>query len=139
MTFVTRSSEAPAPPSILTVNGDPNICECFADLLTSKGYAVESVLYGEACFACIQHRAFSAVILHDRLPDMNGLLLLTAIRMIRPELPVIVTTVSRPSPSALLQYAFAVLALPYRREELLDILQQAIFPTTTSTPKVQVD
>jgi DNA-binding NtrC family response regulator len=132
MTLVTRSSEPPTPPSILAVNGNPDILEGFADLLTSKGYKVESVLYGEACFACIQHRTFRALILHDRLPDINGLFLLAAIRIMQPELPVIVTTVSRPSPSALLQYAFAVLVLPYRREELLDLLQRAVFSTTTT-------
>ena len=132
MTFVTRSSEAPAPPSILIVNGNRDISEGLADLLTSKGYAVESVLYGGSCFSCIQHRAFSALILHDRLPDTNGLFLLTAIRIIRPDLPVIVTTASGPCPSVLLQYAFAVLVLPYQRDELLNILQRAISATTAT-------
>jgi DNA-binding NtrC family response regulator len=133
MTFVTRSSETATPSSILTVNGAPEINESLADLLTFKGYAVESVLYGESCFSCIQHRAFSAVILHDRLPDMNGLFLLTAIKLIQPELPVIVTTVSKPSPVALLHLAFAVMVLPYQREELLDVLQRAISTTTTAS------
>ena len=132
MTFVTRSSETATPSSILTVNGAPEINEGLADLLTFTGYAVESVLYGESCFSCIQHhRAFSAVILHDRLPDMNGLFLLAAIRVIQPELPVIVTTVSKPSPVALLHFAFAVLVLPYQREELLDTLQRAISSTAS--------
>ena len=72
MTFVTRSSEASTPPSVLAVNGNPDICEGFTQLLTLKGYEVESISYGETCFERIQHHAFSAVILHDRLPDQDG-------------------------------------------------------------------
>ena len=126
MTFVTRSSEALTPPSVLAVNGNPDICEGFAQLLTPKGYEVESVFCGKTCLERIQSRAFSALILHDRLPDQDGLDLLTAIRTIQPRLPVIVTATREPSPDARQQGVFAVLLLPYRREELCDILQRAV-------------
>lgn len=130
MTIVTRSSEVPTPPAILTVNGNPDIRESFAQLLTSNGYEVETVSYGETGLERIQHRAFNAVILHDRLPDQDGLILLTTIRSIQPRLPVIVTTAAEAYP--VIDDAFAVLVLPYRREELLDILQRAILATTTA-------
>jgi two-component system response regulator HydG len=122
MTFVPRTSNPP--PSVLVVNGSPDICSVFADCLATKGYETESVLYGASCVERLQRHAFSAVILHDRLPDQDGLSLLTAIRTIHATLPVIVTTVAGPSPGALQQGAYAVFVLPYRCDELYDTLQR---------------
>ena len=124
MTFDPRTSNPP--PSVLIVNGSPDICSGFADCLTAKGYKAESVLDGASCVERIQRHAFSALILHDRLPDQDGLYLLSAIRTIHPTLPVIITTVAGRSPVASQQGAYAVLVLPYERDDLYDTLQRAI-------------
>ena len=126
MTLVTRSSDAGPPPLILAVIDNPDVCEGFAQLLTPKGYEVASVRDGRTCLERIQQDAFSALLLHACLPDQYGLDLLTAIRAIQPQCPIIVTTTRESCPDALQQGAFAVLVLPYRREDLVDILQRAI-------------
>ena len=114
MTLVTRSSDAGPPPLILAVIDNPDVCEGFAQLLTPKGYEVASVRDGRTCLERIQQDAFSALLLH------------AAIRAIQPQCPIIVTTTRESCPDALQQGAFAVLVLPYRREDLVDILQRAI-------------
>ena len=131
MTFVTRSSDALTPPSILIACADPDLCFFFNHCLTAKGYKVETVPDGKTCFERIQQHAFSAVLLNHRLPNLDIPFLVTAIRTIQPTLPVIVTTVMGPSPVLLQRGAFDVLSLPCLRDELYDTLQRAISPTTT--------
>lgn len=132
MPIFTRLSNAPSRPSVLIVNGNPDICSGFTNRLTAKGYDAESVLDGKTCFERIQHKAFSVLLLHDRLPDQDGLSLLTAIRFLQPTLPVIITTAAGPSPVALQRGAFAVLLLPYLADELDDLVQRAISPTAAN-------
>jgi CheY-like chemotaxis protein len=128
MTFVSRTSHPP--PSVLIACAHPDICFFFNDCLTTKGYEVETVQDGKTCFERIQQHAFSAVLLNYRLPDLDELFLLTAIRTIQPTLPVIITTAAGPSPVALQRGAFAVLPLPCGLEELYDTVQRAISPST---------
>lgn len=113
-------------PSVLIVNPDPDMCLGLTDGLMANGYHVESVQDGKTCLKRIQDKVFKAVLLSEHLPDQDGLSLLEAIRTTHATLPVIILTVSGPSPSALQRGAFAVLILPYERGELLHILQKAI-------------
>jgi DNA-binding NtrC family response regulator len=111
---------------VLIVNPDPDMRLSLTDGLTANGYHVESVQDGKTCLQRIQERVFNAVLLSEHLPDQDGLSLLEAIHTSQATLPVILLTVSGPSPSALQRGACAVLLLPYQRGELLHILQKAI-------------
>ena len=42
-----------SPPSVMVVDPDPNICSGITDLLTAKGYQVQSVPDGKTCLAQI--------------------------------------------------------------------------------------
>lgn len=126
MLHFTRPSNALSHPSVLIVNPDPDMCLGLTDGLTTNGYHVESAQDGKTCMQRIQERVFSAVLLSEHLPDQDGLSLLEAIHSSQATLPVILLTVSGPSPSALQRGAFAVLVLPYERDELLHILRKAI-------------
>lgn len=126
MRHFTRPSNDLSHPSVLIVNSDPDMCLGLTDGLTTNGYHVESAQDGKTCLQRIQERLFNAVLLSEHLPDQDGLSLLEAIHSSQATLPVILLTVSGPSPSALQRGAFAVLLLPYERDELLHILQKAI-------------
>jgi two-component system, NtrC family, response regulator AtoC len=84
---------APLPGArLLIVDDEEGVRTFLADALSSVGHDVTQARDGEAALAALAQRSFHLVITDLRMPTVNGMELLRAIRRDHPELEVIVLT-----------------------------------------------
>src|SRR3954468_20301795 len=77
---------------ILIVDDDRALNNVLADMLTTAGYVVASVLDGAAAFKQIDRHRFDLVLLDLGLPKIAGLAVLKRLREKQPDTKVIVMT-----------------------------------------------
>ena len=78
--------------SILIVDDDENICRSLRLIFEKKGYETETAGMGREALEKAQGRFFSLALLDIRLPDMEGVELLSPLKEMRPEMTVIMIT-----------------------------------------------
>ena len=77
--------------SILVVDDEAGVRSSLAGILGDEGYVVETVDSGEACLAALESgRRYDLLLLDVWLPKMDGLETLSRVRVLDPELPVVV-------------------------------------------------
>jgi len=108
-------------------------CVCFVDdeadvrdavemTLSTQGYAVRSFAGGQECLAHLEQQACDLLITDIRMPNMDGMTLLSLVRQSRPKLPVILVTGVGDIPMAVRAMKMGAadfLEKPLRRDELL--------------------
>ena len=77
---------------ILVVDDEESILTLFEDELTEAGYRVTTAATGEQALQCIEDEVPDLLVLDIRMPDINGLEVLSRIRQQHKELPVILCT-----------------------------------------------
>jgi EAL domain-containing protein (putative c-di-GMP-specific phosphodiesterase class I) len=77
---------------ILVVDDDPAVRFTFAAILQESGYAVETADDGKQAAARLSESSFDVVVSDIRMPDMDGIQLLSAVRARDLDLPVILVT-----------------------------------------------
>lgn len=77
---------------ILIIDDDIDICQLLQRFLERKGYAVTTAFKANEGLAILNRRTIDLVLTDFRLPDMEGLDLITEIKKSKPEVPVIVIT-----------------------------------------------
>lgn len=110
------------PSNLLLVEDDRPIREFVSDLLKEEGFIVHSVASGSECLKQIKHRQPDLVILDLGLPDISGDTVLTEIRKITKELPVIILSARNQTKhivKGLSEGADDYLPKPFEAEELL--------------------
>ena len=85
---------------ILVVDDERNVCEFLKEFLEFKGFQTFSALSGAAALRLIQEHRFDLVLLDIIMPEMNGMEALEKIKMIQPEIPVVVVSGVRDSKMA---------------------------------------
>lgn len=78
--------------SILIVDDDPSIRKTLAAILEEKGYDVEAVETGEEALEKSRTRFYNLALLDIRLPDMDGVKLLTEMKETKPKMVKIMLT-----------------------------------------------
>jgi CheY-like chemotaxis protein len=78
--------------TILVVDDDLGICQSMAELLRSHGSEVAFATCAAEALELIATRRFDLVVLDIMMPDMDGLVVLDAIRRTSGDLPVILIT-----------------------------------------------
>lgn len=78
--------------SILVVDDDPNLRQTLVMILRHAGYECFFAEDAERCLLLLKSRSYDLLILDHSIPDMNGLSLLTVIRRMYPDLPVLFLT-----------------------------------------------
>lgn len=78
--------------SILIVDDDPSIRKTLAAILEEKGYDVEAVETGEKALEKSKTRFYNLALLDIRLPDMDGVKLLTEMKETKPKMVKIMLT-----------------------------------------------
>lgn len=68
------------PPSILVVDDDEDNCANLRDILVDLGYDVEIALDGTEALDKLARRAFTVALLDLKMPGMDGLTLVRAIK-----------------------------------------------------------
>lgn len=130
----TTAAAAPAsPPSagageVLIVDDEPLIRRLYADLLASGGYHVRTAARGQEALEQIQAPT-DAILLDIMMPDMSGLDVLTQLRQMNCEIPVVILT-AHPSTqnaiTALRLGAFDFLVKGAKRDEILRVVGRAV-------------
>ena len=78
--------------TILVIDDEPDICELFEQVLGAEGYTVLSAHNGLEGVACNTEKNPDVIILDLKMPKMDGIETLKAIRKTDPEVTVIILT-----------------------------------------------
>ncbi|MEM1135324.1 MAG: sigma-54 dependent transcriptional regulator [Bacteroidota bacterium] len=116
-------------PRILIVDDDPSFGLMVKKFLEKQGFDVTEVLTGKSCLEQMNHQKFDLALLDFRLPDMDGLDLLKAIRQKHSPIPVILMTSYaniRIAVKAIQMGAFEYLVKPINPDETLLLINQAL-------------
>src|SRR3569623_484667 len=116
-----------APKQILLVDDDAKMLRVLSLRLESEGYQVTAASSGQEAIAQLDHTRPKFVLADLRMPDMDGIELLTRVQERNPGLPVAILTAHGDIPEAVrATHAGAVdfLTKPIDRERLLGCLQR---------------
>ncbi len=115
-------------PLVLVIEDDAPAAELLAHYLGEGGYSVARAASGEQAISLVQSLRPAAITLDPRLPDRDGLDLLSLFRTLPgvQDTPVVVISVTRQRDVAFQLGALAWLVKPVRREELLEVLGRAL-------------
>jgi DNA-binding NtrC family response regulator len=114
---------------ILVVDDNENLCENIKDVLSQKGYRVDSVLDGNAAIRKVEENNFEIMLLDMKLPPLNGLETFLKIRDIRPGVAVIIITghmmeMSDMVETVLQKSAYTCLEKPINMDQLILLLEK---------------
>jgi two-component system response regulator PilR (NtrC family) len=114
---------------ILVVDDERSMRDFLKILLTKEGHQVATAQNGETGLEFLQNNNCDLVITDIRMPGMNGLELLEAIKEEQPDLPVIMITAFA-SPNDAVQAmkfgAFDYISKPFNVDEIKSVIQSAI-------------
>jgi CheY-like chemotaxis protein len=121
---------------ILLIDDDQAVRTATKIALEAGGFEVVAVADGKSGIAAIKDQQFDAVISDLFMPDMDGLATTTAIRKIKPQMPIIAASgfmfggscPEMPNFQAMAEEAgaTAVLYKPFRPKQLMEAVRQAI-------------
>jgi DNA-binding NtrC family response regulator len=78
--------------SILIVDDDDGMVETLSDILTARRYAVSTAVSGESAMVQVGQREFDVVLMDIKMPGLNGVEALQAMKRVKPALKVIMMT-----------------------------------------------
>ena len=114
---------------ILHIDDDHAVAKVLAGLLGQVGYHVDHVASGPAGLAHIEQRGADLVILDLRMPEMDGMEVLSVLDERRPDLPVIMLTAHGTVPTAvdaMRRGAADFILKPFDRDELIYAVDKAL-------------
>ncbi len=120
---------APDAPSILVIDNEVVVVNSVRRILTRKGYRVEAAFTGDEALQRIRERSYTLVLMDMRLPDLDGLQLLSRMRNIKPDLTVLVVTGYASidtAVEAIRRGAAGYMSKPFTPEELLQATAQML-------------
>jgi len=133
------SSDAVDQYRILIVDDDVDIREFYSDIVGSEGYSIVSAENGLVAMDKIRHLKPDLVISDIRMPEMDGFELLASIRLIAPDMPVILCSGQYPNLNDDIANSIfkanKVLEKPVETETLLRSIEN-LLPPITETKKV---
>ena len=125
-------------PRILIIEDDAAFCQMLQRFLTKKGYEVETSFTAEDAKQKFKAGSFDMVITDLRLPNSDGIELLTDIKAINAKIPVLVMTsyaeVST-AVNAMKKGAFDYISKPFTPEEMVMLVENALDQKTTQVEK----
>jgi len=132
-----HGQEAGGSARLLVVDDDAEMRALLAEILSLEGYTVVEAGTGAEMLIRLRNETFAAILLDKNMPGLSGLDLLPGVRAICPEVPVILITAFWDVASyvdAVEKGAFAYLLKPFRVEELLKTLEQALAGADRAVP-----
>jgi two-component system, OmpR family, KDP operon response regulator KdpE len=116
-------------PAILVVDDEPTVLRALRVALEAQDYLVTAVLTGEDALARISNGAFDLVLLDLGLPGMSGFDVIRRVRVLFPEMPIIVLSAQgedEPKVEALDLGADDYVSKPFSVRELLARVRVAL-------------
>ncbi len=114
---------------VLIIDDDESLLKIMEHHLTKEGMDVTIALTGEEGLSKFKDGEFSAVITDIKLPEMDGMELLSRIKALSPETPVIVITAYATvemAVDAMKKGAFDYITKPFNRDEFVLLMKRAI-------------
>ncbi len=114
---------------VLVVDDRPEMADMLADDLRDRGYDSLAVTSGTEALRMLQTERIDALVTDVRMPEVDGLALLRASVRLDPSRPVIMMTAYGTLDTAIeasSEGAYHYLVKPFRLEELVQILRQAL-------------
>lgn len=114
---------------ILVVDDDPSICLLLSKFLKKNGYEVESVQTGAESIELLKKKKFDLILCDFKLPDEDGIDLLTKFKDIRSSVIVIIITGYshvKIAVKAIKLGAFDYVTKPLYPEEILNTIKKAL-------------
>jgi len=127
---------------ILIVDDDNQLRQSFARLLSNDGYTVRTAPTGEAGIEAVQKGSPDLLIMDVKLPGINGLKALAAIRGIDNTLPVIIMTAYGTMETAIEATklgAFDYVLKPFDIPDILDLIGEALEAGRLMRCRVEMD
>ncbi|MGH7291927.1 MAG: sigma-54-dependent transcriptional regulator, partial [Myxococcota bacterium] len=115
--------------SVLIVEDEANMRRVLSALLERDGFRTFEAPDGGAALELLKREAVDAILTDLRMPKMNGLELLEAVRRAHPEIPVVMLTAHGTVGSAveaLKQGAFDYLTKPFDPDEIRQVMEKAV-------------
>lgn len=119
--------------NILVVDDEAVIREGMRRILEADGYAVDTSASGYVAIEAIQGKSFDLVITDLKMPGMDGIEVLKAIKVLQPEVPVILITgysTVDTAVEAMKNGAFDYIAKPFTAEQISEKARNAIAQKT---------
>ncbi len=132
-----HGQEAGGSARLLIVDDDAEMRALLAEILSLEGYTVAGAGTGAEMLVRLRNESFAAILLDKNIPGLSGLDLLPGVRALYPEVPVILITAFWDVASyvdAIEKGVFAYLLKPFRVEELLKTLEQALVRADRAVP-----
>ena len=114
---------------ILVVDDEPSVLESFKMILQIKDYDVTAVLDGMQAIQAIQQNSFDMAFVDLRLPGMDGIEVLQAIKKEHPNTEVIIVTAYASEESQANAITFGALDYirkPFLMEEIYNLVDRAL-------------
>ncbi len=118
-----------APPSVLVVDDEPEVCGFLERVLTETGYEVMTCLSGQEALATLRERSFNVVITDLKMPGTDGLDVLRAAKELDRLCEVMVVTAYASVDSALQALklgAYDYIPKPFHVEEIRLVVAKAM-------------
>ena len=115
--------------SILVVDDEAVIREGMRRILSAAGHQVDTSASGRIAIEKIQEQDFDVVITDLKMPGMDGMEVLKTIKILQPEVPVIIITgysTVDTAVEAMKNGAFDYIAKPFTSDIIIDKVQKAI-------------
>ncbi len=115
--------------SILVVDDDAVIREGLRRILGLEGYEVETQSNGQGSLGLLQTKNFDLLITDLKMPGMNGIELLQAVRVLQPGMPIILITgyaAIESAVEAMQKGAADYLAKPFGNDEIIAKVRKAL-------------
>ena len=122
---------------ILVVDYDADARSLLSEILQSEGYDVDLAENGARALERLKGDAYGIVLTDVRMPGIEGMDLLRAVRKSWPKLPVLLMTAFGDWElygEALREGAVDMIGKPFRRAELLKVLEHCLEGTNAGSP-----
>lgn len=126
---------------ILVIDDDPSIRNMLAIVLKKSGFEVTCTESGKTALEKLKKESFDLVISDIKMPDISGIDLLKKIKVISPEIPVIMITAfasANDAVEAMKLGAEDYVTKPFSLDELKIIIDRAIYKTNIEKENIQL-
>ncbi len=120
---------SPGDSTILVVDDEKNIRDALVKILNKEGYNTLSAAEGKEALNVLREKDVNLVLTDLKMPTMDGLELLTACKMIKPNVEVILITAYGTigkAVSAIKDGAYDFITKPFKRKIITDVINRAI-------------
>ena len=123
------------PARLLLVDDNRTLCKTMSYILEHKGYEVQTAGDGDTAIERVKEQAYDLILIDIKMPDPNGVETYRMIKMIRPDVKVLmITAYAVPDlvQDSLMEGAIAVIYKPFHMQNLLKKIEQLVRKRTGS-------